>query len=539
MRCSTWWGCKSRNARCAPTRWACGSVLALAAALLGDPRVIVLDEPANGLDPDGIRWLRGLLRYLADQGRTVLVSSHQLNEVQEIAERVVILNHGQLVRAGSIAELTEGTDSVLVRSPNMDRLRAALAGQHITVEAAAPDALRIRGLTTAQVGHLAFEAGIELHELDGQRFDLEDLFFALTHGEHPQPTSPCRAGPAGMGDPAGPRGFVKLRTTQVWFWLLLAALALASFLTIGPIASGAIKDSGDLADLFAGAATSYLPVFVLGVLGVTTEYRHQTITPAVLATPARWALVTAKMITYLLVGAAYAALCVLVQLAISVPWLSAKDIDVTLGSNQVPRALVSVFAVVGVFGIVGIGVGALVKNQIVAVSVGIIVIQVVNPLLGDDPEGPRGLSVHAVRRAQRSAQQRHQRRGRLYPVATLGRCGRPRTLGLHPRRHRRRVHDEPRHHLGGRCFSLRGGRLCCWSFGRMLLWDRDFVVGLSGDAGRRRGRRTCSGQPSGYVSRGWRRGRFTGCCIGSVIGCFPMRCSRICSPMWAAVRCRR
>ena len=171
--------------------------LALAAVLLGDPRVIVLDEPANGLDPDGIRWLRGLLRHLADQGRTVLVSSHQLNEVQEIADRVVILNRGQLVRAGSIAELTEGTDSVLVRSPNMDRLHAALAGLHIAVEATAPGALRIRGLTAAQVGHLAFEAGVELHELDGQRFDLEDLFFALTQGEHPRPEQPAVPGQAG------------------------------------------------------------------------------------------------------------------------------------------------------------------------------------------------------------------------------------------------------------------------------------------------------------------------------------------------------
>src|SRR3954453_18523691 len=86
---------------------------------------------------------------------------------------------------------------------------------------------------------------------------------------------------------------VKLRTTQVWFWLLLAALAMASLLTIGPIASGDIAESGDLADLFTGAASSYLPVFVLGVLGVTTEYRYQTITPAVLATPTRGPLVTA------------------------------------------------------------------------------------------------------------------------------------------------------------------------------------------------------------------------------------------------------
>jgi ABC-2 type transport system permease protein len=179
---------------------------------------------------------------------------------------------------------------------------------------------------------------------------------------------------------------LKLRTTQVWLWLLLAALALASLLTIVPIASGQIKDSADLADLFTGAATSYLPVFVLGVLGVTTEYRYQTITLTVLVTPARWALVTAKMITYLLVGAAYAALCIILQLAISVPWLSARHIDVTMGSNHVPRALVSVFAVVVLFGIIGLGVGALVKNQIVAISVGIIVLQVVNPLLGAIPK---------------------------------------------------------------------------------------------------------------------------------------------------------
>ena len=180
--------------------------------------------------------------------------------------------------------------------------------------------------------------------------------------------------------------FLKLRTTQVWFWLLLAAVALASLLTIAPIASGDIANSGDLPDMFTGAATSYLPVFVLGMLGVTTEFRYQTITPTVLATPSRWALVTAKMITYLLVGAAYAALCVLVQLAISVPWLSAKDVDVTLGSNHVPRALLSVFTVVVLFGIIGIGVGALVKNQIVAVSVGIIAVQVVNPIVGAIPK---------------------------------------------------------------------------------------------------------------------------------------------------------
>ena len=138
--------------------------LGLAAALLGDPRVVVLDEPANGLDPDGIRWLRGLLRHLAGEGRTVLISSHQLNEVQEVADRVVILNRGRLVRAGSIAELTAGTDSVVVRSPNLDR-PAHRPGWPADPGRGRAPTLRIRGLAVEQVGHLAFVGGVEVHEL--------------------------------------------------------------------------------------------------------------------------------------------------------------------------------------------------------------------------------------------------------------------------------------------------------------------------------------------------------------------------------------
>lgn len=155
--------------------------LGLAAALLGDPAVLILDEPANGLDPDGIRWLRGLLRSLADQGRTVLVSSHQLNEVQEIADRVVILNHGRLVRAGSIAELTAGTDRVFVRTPDPRALVDAL-GPGAAVDAGDATSVYVRGLTAEQVGHAAHLRGLELHELTPQRSDLEDLFFALTSG---------------------------------------------------------------------------------------------------------------------------------------------------------------------------------------------------------------------------------------------------------------------------------------------------------------------------------------------------------------------
>jgi ABC-2 type transport system ATP-binding protein len=152
--------------------------LALAAALLGDPGVLLLDEPANGLDPEGIAWLRGFLRRVADQGRTVLVSSHVLSEVQQTVDEVVIIARGRLVRQASLADL-EGAPSVVVRSPDPESLRAALAGAGLS---AAPDgeALRVAGTTPAQVGALAHAARVELHELRAEASDLESIFLQLT-----------------------------------------------------------------------------------------------------------------------------------------------------------------------------------------------------------------------------------------------------------------------------------------------------------------------------------------------------------------------
>jgi ABC-2 type transport system ATP-binding protein len=166
--------------------------LGLAAALIGDPKVLILDEPANGLDPDGIRWLRTFFRFLADEGRTVLVSSHQLNEIQEIADRVVILDRGRLVRSGSIAELTAGTDMVRVLTPSPQPLVAALVAAGLPGEHVGPGTVTVRGASPAHVGNIAFRAGVELHELTGTRANLEDLFFALTQGAHT--SAPLTAG---------------------------------------------------------------------------------------------------------------------------------------------------------------------------------------------------------------------------------------------------------------------------------------------------------------------------------------------------------
>jgi ABC-2 type transport system ATP-binding protein len=152
--------------------------LALAQALLGDPQVLVLDEPANGLDPAGIAWLRGFLRALAAEGRTVLVSSHVLSEVQQSVDDVVVITRGRLVRQGPLAELEAGTGAVLVRTPEPERLRDVLTGYD--VQGDADGRLRVHGCTTDQVGHLAHVNGVELHELAASANDLERLFLEMT-----------------------------------------------------------------------------------------------------------------------------------------------------------------------------------------------------------------------------------------------------------------------------------------------------------------------------------------------------------------------
>jgi ABC-2 type transport system ATP-binding protein len=158
--------------------------LALAATLLGDPRVLILDEPANGLDPEGIRWLRGFFRHLAAEGRTILVSSHQLSEVQEVADRAVILNRGRLVKAGSMAELSAGTSTVIVRGPDLGPLIPALQQLGLSGSTEPDGSLRVQTENLAQVGNAAFVNRVELHELSLEEFDLERLFFSLTEGAY-------------------------------------------------------------------------------------------------------------------------------------------------------------------------------------------------------------------------------------------------------------------------------------------------------------------------------------------------------------------
>jgi ABC-2 type transport system ATP-binding protein len=158
--------------------------LGLAGALLGDPEVLILDEPANGLDPAGVLWLRGFLRQLGEQGRTVLVSSHILAEVAQFADRAVVIDRGRLISAGRVTELVKAArQAVTVRTPRAEALRAALASEGVAVRAVTPDRLEVTGLGTEEVATLAAALGIPIFEMTADTGSLEETFLRLTATE--------------------------------------------------------------------------------------------------------------------------------------------------------------------------------------------------------------------------------------------------------------------------------------------------------------------------------------------------------------------
>lgn len=161
--------------------------LALATALLCDPEILILDEPANGLDPEGVHWLRTLLRNLASEGRTVLVSSHILAEVAQTVDSVVILDHGRLVIQATLAELTGGgTHLVRIRTPRAADLAGLVNARGSVARVVADDCIEVSGSTSEQIGLMAAEHAIPIFETSTEAADLEDIFLGLTAGHEQQ-----------------------------------------------------------------------------------------------------------------------------------------------------------------------------------------------------------------------------------------------------------------------------------------------------------------------------------------------------------------
>jgi ABC-2 type transport system ATP-binding protein len=159
-----------------------GQRLGIASALLGDPHTLILDEPVNGLDPEGVRWVRQFVRHAASEGRTVLLSSHLMSEMAQTADHVIVMGRGKVLADAPLAELVRAwtTNTVRVRTPRAADLAAAVGGPDVEIVSSAPDLLDIVGLPASRIGDLAAARGIPLHELTPTTGSLEDAYLALT-----------------------------------------------------------------------------------------------------------------------------------------------------------------------------------------------------------------------------------------------------------------------------------------------------------------------------------------------------------------------
>ncbi|AJE44149.1 ABC transporter ATP-binding protein [Streptomyces nodosus] len=179
-----------------------GQRLGIAGALLGDPATVILDEPANGLDPEGILWIRNLLKSLAAEGRTVLVSSHLMSEMALTAEHLIVIGRGRLIADTSVAEFIAraARDVVRVRSDEADRMRGLLTGPDVVVTAQEPGVLQVTGLSSERIGRIAALHGVALAELTPQQASLEEAFMELTRDSlEYQAPEPGLVGAAGRG----------------------------------------------------------------------------------------------------------------------------------------------------------------------------------------------------------------------------------------------------------------------------------------------------------------------------------------------------
>jgi ABC-2 type transport system ATP-binding protein len=162
-----------------------GQRLGIAAALLGDPQTVMLDEPVNGLDPEGIHWIRHLLKDLASEGRTVFVSSHLMSEMALTADHLIVVGRGRLIADTTTQEFLEQASGnvVHVRTPQADALRGHILREEVSVVSIEPGLLEVHGLTAQQIGEAAARHGIVLHELTPQQVSLEEAFMDLTRDD--------------------------------------------------------------------------------------------------------------------------------------------------------------------------------------------------------------------------------------------------------------------------------------------------------------------------------------------------------------------
>ena len=370
--------------------------LALAQSLLGDPRLLVLDEPANGLDPEGIRWLRGFLRHLChDQGKTVLVSSHLLQEVEQTVDDVVIISNGTLVKQGAMADLGGGAGA-LVRTSDPAALADVLARAlgDVGSELVEDGTLFVSSTDLQAIGDAALAAGLPVWELRRREADLEALFFELTEGRN------RNLGEAVPSIGAVRSELLKYFTTRLWWGMAIgifvsgAAFALLFGLLYtsesyldqsgdNPFGGAPTGDATQIANSVytAGLSVGYLLMLVIGVIQIGSEYRHRTITSTFLTQPRRPQVMLGKVLALVLVAAAYGALSLIGSVLVGAATLQARGAE-AFPSAQVFRTLVLSLLVLGLWALIGLGAGILIPNQVAALLIAVGVAWIVEPIAG-------------------------------------------------------------------------------------------------------------------------------------------------------------
>jgi ABC-2 type transport system ATP-binding protein len=179
-----------------------GQRLGIAAALLGDPQTLILDEPVNGLDPEGVLWVRNLVRYLANQGKTIFLSSHLMSEMAQTADHLIVIGRGRIIADAPVQDIIAGTGQIrtLVRTSAATQLSALLAGNGVTVDQNEHETLEVTGMDSRQIAKVALDNGVLVYELTPQLSSLEDAYFDLTKDEV-EYHSHLTGGPAGAPAP--------------------------------------------------------------------------------------------------------------------------------------------------------------------------------------------------------------------------------------------------------------------------------------------------------------------------------------------------
>ena len=368
--------------------------LGLAAALLGDPPVLILDEPGNGLDPQGIRWLRDLLRERAAAGDTVFVSSHLLDEVEHLADDLVVINHGRLVTTGELATLKQA--GATVRTPEPERLARLLTDAGALVHPDSEGELVVRAIETSRIGDLACSAGISLHELTPEADSLEDLFMEWTSNDNSHLGAHLRC--CGQDRKAGSTAMTWLRlvraeirklTTTKLPWGFLAVLVVIAGIDAAVVVFGTDMDgtkgfiatAADQQSLMAFAFNAMLGTAFFGAIAVAREYGHHTVVPTFLISPKR-ARATLAQLTAVLVGGALLGLIgqalIIARVALALPTTS---FGFLVPAGDVARLLAASTFAGAVGAILGAGLGAVIRNLGGAVTAAVLMLFMIPPLV--------------------------------------------------------------------------------------------------------------------------------------------------------------